>query len=679
MSLEMRDGIAIGQHRATSGDALGGLSAEQAARWEDLLAYVTDPRAPRPGARDDTPALLSYLLDRAGLDQDEFWAADRNRRSRLLRAGYARPCRDVPALELSAFDIDKLLKERFRREPLTLGAAWHHGYFRSYFSHAAITHPANDGLREEFSTAWDIVRKRPAVVFRGPTGDGERLVELAAVRLDLPMIVGPLPWAAGVGLELAYLRAIAVADPGSDLRTRSLVAIEADRALAHAAELEPFSEALLVRLAPRHARLLARAAAVAGDTPGHAAATEAADAAALVTLLRGARIVELDPWSGGKGEGGGELAELAAAARCVNPDLLLSVYLRYEPAPGAPGAPGESPFWARLLEAAGTDGVALVHYHAGPLKSYRLTPRVDAFLKDRLLRGRVQLVSAGGDGDTQASAATVYESVLLGANGGAMTYAAAIPLVPALVDGLTAPVGLSTSAGDELVRQALAAGEPAELTELALCTLSCWQHSILDFLSCMGIDDIQKTSGNAMAITMTADWVREVDALATPEFGALNAAQNRARVAAEPVPPEVAARYRVSALLDEREPGLPLPPAARVLADGGASYHLANSSRALNADFLEIVYRMAAGELPRLDDFFVAGDHDAYSLDRVGLRLSREAVAWSLERLARDPAALDYVSLAVPRGFLRPGAVAPGARVTLHPAAGAAALVGLQA
>ncbi len=65
----------------------------------------------------------------------------------------------------------------------------------------------------------------------------------------------------------------------------------------------------------------------------------------------------------------------------------------------------------------------------------------------------------------------------------------------------------------------------------------------------MGIDDIQKTSGNAMAITMTADWVREVDALATPEFGALNAAQNRARVAAEPVPPEVAARYRVSALL----------------------------------------------------------------------------------------------------------------------------------
>ena len=607
----------------------------------------------------------------------------------------------MPSLELSAFDIDKLLKERFRREPLTLGAAWHHGYFRSYFSHAAITHPANDGLREEFSTAWDIVRKRPAVVFRGCAGagaGGERLVELAAVRLDLPMIVGPLPYAAGVGLELAYLRAIAAADPGSDLRTRSLVVIEADRALAHAAELAPHAGALLVRLAPRHARLLARGQAEGDGPASHGttvddvsddavAAAVAADGAALAALLRGARIVELDPWGEGEGGGGG-LAELAAAALAANPDLLLSVYLRYEaarpagelaaaplsdePAPDepAPDWPGESPFWARLLEAAGTDGVALVHYHAGALKSYRLTPRIDAFLKDRLVRGRVQLVSAGGDGDTQASAATVYEGVLLGANGGAMTHAAAIPLVPALVDGLTAPEGLSRRAGDELVAGALATSEPAELTELALCTLSCWQHSILDFLSCMGIDDIQKTSGNAMAITMTADWVREVDALATPEFGALNAAQNRVRVAAEPVPPEVAARYRVSALLGEREPGLPLPPAARVLADGGASYHLANSSRALNADFLEIVYRMAAGELPRLDDFFVAGDHDEYSLDRVGLRLSREAVAWSLERLARDPGALDYVSLAVPRGFLRPGAAAPGARVTLHPRRG---------
>ncbi len=407
---------------------------------------MTDPDRPRPSARDDTPRLLAHLLTRAGIDEGEFWGYARNRRSRVLRAGYARPCRDVPALELSAFDIDKLLKERFRSEPLTLGAAWHHGYFRSYFSHAAITHPANDGLREEFSTAWDIVRKRPAVVFRGEAGngDGERLAELRSVRLDLPMIVGPLPYAAGVGLELAYLRAIAAADPGADLRTRSLVVIGADRAVRHASELLPWADALLVRLAPRHAQLLAQ---VQDDE--------------LASLLRAARIVELDPWSDGEG-GGGELAELAAAALAVNPDLLLSVYLRYETA-GADGRAGvgeatratsaaaaagateattaggecatdetvaASPFWNHLLEAAGNAGVALLHYHAGPLKSYRLTPRVDAFLKERLLRARVQLVSAGGDGDTQASAATVYESVLLGANGGAMTHAAAHPARP---------------------------------------------------------------------------------------------------------------------------------------------------------------------------------------------------------------------------------------------------------
>ena len=201
---------------------------------------------------------------------------------------------------------------------------------------------------------------------------------------------------------------------------------------------------------------------------------------------------------------------------------------------------------------------------------------------------------------------------------------------------------------------------------MALCSLTCWQHSVLEFLSCMGIDDVQKTSGNTMAITMTEDWVREVDALATGEFGRANDEVNRRRVAAEPVPSPVRARYRVSQLLAERRTDLPMVNAARVLAQRDASYHLGNSSRALNADFLEVIYRMAAGALPELDDFFVAGDQGPYSLDRVGLKVSRESVAWALERLRRDPSLLDYVSLAVPRGFVRPGAVAPGATVSLH-------------
>jgi len=614
------------------------------AQWEDLLAYIVDPASPLVRERERTAALLTHLLGRASLDETEFWGLERARRGQLFLSAFASQSRAVPELELTAFDIDKLLKERFRREPLTVGSAWHHGYWRSYFSHAAITHPANDGLREEFSTAWDLVRKKPAVVFRD--GGGQRLETLRALRLDMPLIIGPLPFGAGPEMELAYLGAIAQADPAHDIRTRSLVVVEADKAAAYTAALLPHAADLVVRVAPRHA------AAAAGGLGG-----------ALAELLRAARLVELDPWAeGGDGDASAALAPLAAAALAVNPDLLLSVYLRCD---------GDA-FWARLEEAARHDDVALVHYHAAARKSYRLTPKVDAFLKQKLLRARVQLVCAGGDTDTQASAASVYEAVLLGANGGAMTHAAAIALAPEVVDVL--------AGGDpSLVTDALAAAEPPRLREMAECTLTCWQHSILEFLSCMGIDDVQKTSGNTMAITMTEDWVRAVDALAGEDFGRLNAAQNAARVAAEPVPAAVSERYRVSNLLRERRPDLPLVNAARVLAQRDANYHLENSNRSLNADFLEVIYRMAAGEMPALDDFFVAGDQGPYSLDRVGLKLSRDALEWSLARLEKDPALLDYIQLAVPRGFTRPGAAPPGASVSVHAGADAPALARVEA
>ncbi|HSL96471.1 MAG TPA: glutamate synthase-related protein, partial [Thermoleophilia bacterium] len=470
-----------------------------------------------------------------------------------------------------------------------------------------------------------------------------------------PIVVGPRPLHEGVALELAYLQASADADEAHDLKTRTLVVVEAPRARLHAAELLPYAPGLMVRLAP------ADAAALGGD--------------GLRELVAAARIVELDPWGGegGDGEGGGDggrggagggpgrLAALAATVRAANPDCLLSVFVRHD---------GDA-FWARLEEAARHDGVALVHYHAGALKSYRLTPAVDRFLKDRLLRARVQLLAAGGDDDTQASAATVYESVLLGANGGAMTHAAAIALVPEAVDAFaaagTASVDALSSARDAFAA-AVRAVPPTDLREMARCTLTCWQHSILDFLSCMGIDDVKKTSGNTMAITVTEDWVREVDALATGEFGAENARVNAARVEAEPVPPDVRARFAVSSLLRERSADLPLVRAAQVLAQRTAGVHLSNSNAALNADFLDIIYRMAAGELPREDDFVLEGDPGRYGLDRIGLRVSRASVAWSLARLRRDASLLDYVSLAVPRGFERPGAAAPAATVSIHAA-----------
>jgi len=607
---------------------------ERLGDWEDVLALLVDPQSPFVKEARRARSLLSFLLARAGIDEDEFWSLDRARRAHLFLANYSRTSRSVPELELTSFDVEKLLKERYRREPLTIGAAWHHGYWRSYFSHAAITHPANDGLREEFSTAWDIVRKKPAVVFRD--ADGERLVALRALRLDLPIIVGPLPFDDECVMARAYLRAIAAAEPEHDIRTRSLVVLDADRAAAQTEALAPHAADLMLRLEPRHVDQLA---------PG----------TVLAPLLQGARIVELSPGGGAApGEPGDVVAfaaaleRLSAGVRALAPDVLLSVYLRH----------GEG-FWEALEAAAACDGVALVHIHAGDLKSYRLIPRVDAFLKDRLVRARVQLVSAGGDSDTQASAASVYESVLLGANGGAMTHAAAIALVPEIVDVLQ-------GANAALVAEVLTASEPDALREMALCTLTCWQHSILDFLSCMGIDDVQKTSGNTMAITVTGDWVREVDALASDDFAHLNAEINRERVQVEPVSPQVRARHRVSALLAELAPDLPLVNAARVLAQRNASLHVYNTSHALNADFLEVIYRMAAGELPREDDFLIDGGQGPASLDGIGLRLARVSLAWSLERLRRDAKLLDYISLAVPRGFIRPGAVAPRADVSVH-------------
>ncbi|HEY2953711.1 MAG TPA: glutamate synthase-related protein [Candidatus Eisenbacteria bacterium] len=620
----------------------GRLLRERVALWEDLLTLVVDPESPKVEDRGRKRAALSYLLERAGVEEGAFWKLARGRRGRLFLSHWSRVSRDIPQLEISAFDLDKLWKERYRQEPLTLGAAWHYGFWRSYFSHAAITHPANDGLREEFSTAWDLVRKHPAVLFR--TAEGQRTTPLRSLRLDLPMIVGPLPHGDGVTMERAYLEAIAAADPERDLQTRSLVVAEAARCLEHLAALAPHAADLMPRLTPADAAALAR--------PG-----------ALRELVAGARVVELE-WSG-------DLESSAALVRATNPDALLSVFLRY----GGFAAEGaERPrFWRALEDAVRLDGVAVIHVHSGSEKSYRLIPRIDAYLKARFLRARVQLVSAGGDTDTLSSAAAVYEAVLLGANGGAMTHAASLALEPGLVD-------VYHGADPAPLSAALAARDREELETLALNTLTCWQHSILDFLSCMGIDDIQKTSGNTMAITLTEEWIHEVDRLATPEFAVQNAELNARRVAAEPPPRAVRERFKVSGLLAEVRPDLPLVHAARILAHRNANYHLENSNRNLSADFLEVIYRMAAGKMPEADDFFLSSDMGELSLDGIRVRLTRESIAWSLQRLARDPQALDYVSLAVPRGFLRPGAVPPGARVSLHAGgADAAALVTLEA
>ena len=605
--------------------------AGTAADWEDLLVLVVDRESPRVTAerRAHLRRMLSFLLVRADIDEERFWNLSRGQRGRLFLSRYSRQSRDIPGLELTSFDIDKLVKERFRHEPLTLGAAWHFGFWRAYFSHAAITHPANDGLREEFSTAWVIARREPAVLFR--RGDDVRLSPVRQLRLDLPMIIGPLPHSDGHTLEVAYLRAIERADPDKHVKTRSLVVVEGQALVRHAERFLPHAPHVMPRLGPAQLEAL-----------------EAADST-LAELVARVRVVELE-WDE-------RFAEHVAALRRRHPEHLFSTVLHRGRWPAGPE--GEAAFLAALEAAARTDGVALVQVHAGPSKSYKLVPRVDAFLKKRFLRARIQLVNAGGDTDTQASAATVYESVLLGANGGAMTDVASIALLPELVDvyhGADPGPIVGTQAerdADQLARQ-------------AQNTLSCWQHSILDFLSCMGIDDIHKTSGNSMAITVTEDWIRSVDELATPDFGRVNRALNERRVASEPPPAEVRERFRVSALLSEVAPEPLDVHSAALLEHQAASWHLMNTNRNLTADFLEVIYKMASGRLPGPEDFFVEGDMGLSSIDEVGLRLSRESLAWSLERLHRDPRLLDYLQLAVPRGFDRPGAVPPGAQLELR-------------
>jgi hypothetical protein len=199
---------------------------------------------PEP-ARGERPGGCSRICWSGSGSTARFWELGRAQRGRLFLSRYSRLSGAIPELEINSFDIDKVLKERYRQEPLTLGAAWHYGFWRSYFSHAAITHPANDGLREEFSTAWDIVRKQPAVLFR--TGEGLTQTPLRSVRIDLPMIVGPLPWSDGFRMERAWLEAISAA-AHADLHTGSMVVSGG----SFATSTVPAPPRRGLRLAPRH-------------------------------------------------------------------------------------------------------------------------------------------------------------------------------------------------------------------------------------------------------------------------------------------------------------------------------------------------------------------------------------------------------------------------------------------
>ena len=107
-----RDGGADGRFR------------ERLAAWEDLLTLVVDPASPRVEDRERKRRMLSFLLEQSRIEEDTFWKLSRGQRGRLFLSRWSRVSRDIPRLEITSFDIDKVFKERFRKEPLTIGSAW---------------------------------------------------------------------------------------------------------------------------------------------------------------------------------------------------------------------------------------------------------------------------------------------------------------------------------------------------------------------------------------------------------------------------------------------------------------------------------------------------------------------------------------------------------------------------
>ena len=525
-------------------------------------------------------------------------------------------------------------KERFRQEPLTLGAAWHYGFWRSYFSHAAITHPANDGLREEFSTAWDIVRKHPAVLFRTAGGHDARR-RSTSVRLDLPMIVGPLPHTDGIDAWSAPTsRRSPPPIPPRDLHTALAGGGRGRRATSRTRDV--------LAAARREHRAAARAAARARARRRRRDGCDAAARAA-----RGVR-------ASSSSSGAPTLARRASARGCARRTRSCSsrCFLRYGRERRVLG--GARARGARRRR--GDDPLPLGRREVLPADAARSTRSS----RRALLRARVQLVSAGGDTDTQASAATVYESVLLGANGGAMTHLAGHRAAARADRRL--PRRRCRRRCSRRSRDARSGGAARARDQHA--HLLAAQHPRLPLVhgDRRHPEDLGQHHGDHHDRGLDPRGRRARDARVRR---ARTRELNQRRVAAEPVPPAVRERYQVSALLREVDarPAAGRTPRA-ILAHENANYHLENTNRNLNADFLEVIYRMAAGQLPRRDDFFIESDMGPLSLDgdrRSSCRAPRSSGRSSA--CARDPALLDYVSLAVPRGFMRPGAVAPRARV----------------
>ena len=424
-----------------------------------------------------------------------------------------------------------------------MGAAWHHGYWRSYFCHAAITHPANDGLREEFSTAWDIVRKRPAVLFR--EGGGRRLGGTAR---RAPRSAAASSGRCPTATACVWSSPTSRPSPRPTRRTTSRRvrwwSIEADKAAAHAAALLPHAAELVVRLAPRHAAALQR--------------SERARWRSSTWAPRGSSRARTRRWRRRRTRGrcgrrrARALAALAGAALAVDPG----------PAAERLRALRRRRLLGALEEAARHPGVALIHYQAGRAKVVpahaqdRRVPQAAAAARPRAagLRRRRHR-HAGLGGDRVRGRAAGRQRRRHDARRGASRS------LPELVDVLR---------GRRRRRRCDAAldrsREPGGAARAWRCTRSPAGSTA------------SSTSSPAWASTTSrrpratpwrspsprtgcARWTRSP----RRSSAALNAALNAARVAAEPVPPTVRERFQVIGAA-RRAPARPAAGARRARA-----------------------------------------------------------------------------------------------------------------
>ena len=133
------------------------------------------------------------------------------------------------------------------------------------------------------------------------------------------------------------------------------------------------------------------------------------------------------------------------------------------------------------------------------------------------------------------------------------------------------------------------------------------------------------------------------------------------RVAAEPVPPAVRDTFRVSALLAAATARSAAGRTPRASWRTRTSTSIStNPNRSLNADFLEVIYRMAAGRCRAPRTSSSPATWGRGSLDGIGLQaLARTSLAWSLGAARARPGARSTTSRSRCRAASRGPARAP--------------------